>query len=116
MPNLAPLQPLPLAEAMRKAYASQVPERLQRLDCELATGMKDKDVIFAVRAGLRFRIEVSRRQSDNPDRRYVAICFANGKKHRYYGERPSTAYTKLVNGSLVWTATQMQFERHSPDR
>lgn len=109
------IQPLPLAEAMKRAYA-QIPVRLQEIDREMMAGEKESVVVHATRAGSRFRIEISKRISMSKERRFVAVCFADGKKHRYYGDKPSTAFGRLVGGSLMWTATRMQFERHSPEK
>ncbi len=98
---------LTLKEAREKALA-ELPERLKRLNRELAVERsKDFDYIFAVRGEHRFKVAVFR----NGGTGFVATCKIGGQVHRYNGDLPSYAFVKLTR-SLEWVASRLDYERN----
>lgn len=97
-----------LQEAREKAEAA-LPERLQRLQRELAIDRtKDSDNdLFAVRGEHRFRISVFR----HPTHGFVATTKAAGHVHRYNGKTPVDAFVRLTY-SLGWVVSRLDFEKN----
>ena len=89
--------------------AIQLPERLRRLNQELAIDqVKDFDNnLYAIRNGHRFQISVFR----NSRLGFVATCKAAGHVHRYEGKLPSDAFMKCVE-SLKWVVSRLDHEKH----
>lgn len=101
------ITPLTHAEAKERALAS-LPERLQRLNRELAVERsKDFDYLYAVRGEHRIRVCVFR--ADQPG--FIATCKIAGRVHRYSGDLPSYAFTKLTR-SLEWITSRLDFEKN----
>ncbi len=96
-----------LREARETAMAA-LPERLQRLNQELAIDRtKDFDNdLYAVRGEYRFRVSVFRGGHHG----FVATTSAGGRVHRYSGATPVDAFIKLT-GSLVWLTARMDHEK-----
>lgn len=97
-----------LTKANEKAL-SELPERLQRLQRELAierTKDFDND-LYAVRREYRFRVSVFR----HPTEGFVATTKAAGHVHRYNGATPVDAFIKLTR-SLDWLVVRLDFEKN----
>jgi len=95
------------AEARERALAS-LPERLQRLNRELAIERsKDFETLYAVHGEYRFKVSIFRHGSHG----FVATCKAAGHVHRYNGELPSYAFAKLTE-SLKWVASRLDYEKN----
>lgn len=101
------ITPLTREEATKRALAS-LPERLQRLNTELAIERsKDFETLFAVHDEHRFKVSIFRHGSNG----FVATCKAAGHVHRYNGTLPSYAFAKLTE-SLKWVASRLDYEKN----
>jgi hypothetical protein len=97
-------------EQARARYDAALPERIRRLDRELAIErVKDFDTLAAkTTRGNReyvFKINVFR----NGGQGFSATTKVNGRVSRYNGDIPSAAYGHLIH-SLRWAVDQMNFE------
>jgi len=96
-----------LKEARERAE-SAMPERLQRLNRELAIEQtKHFDYLFATRNGYRFRVCVFRNDRGG----FFATTTAGGSVRRYSGDTPADAFYALVN-TLVWVVSKLDFEKN----
>lgn len=98
---------LTIAEARERALAS-LPERLQRLNREMAIERsKDFDYLFAVRGEHRIKVCVFRADRNG----FVATCEIAGRVHRYTSELPSGAFARLTT-SLLWVTSRLDYEKN----
>jgi hypothetical protein len=99
---------LAVIEQARLRALAAMPERLQRLDRELAIErLKDFDTLYATRGEHRFKINIFRHGSAG----FVATTKVAGHVMRYHGKTPSDSFAKLTI-SLRWVTSRLDFEKN----
>src|SRR4051794_40026073 len=97
-------------------FEPTLPERLIRLNKDLTSGEKRRDVLHGTHAGSRIKIIVERVHAEprrwSGDRDYKAIAVFGGKEYFRYGYSPSDAFIRLAKQELSWAVDKHNFSEN----